>query len=284
MDNMGLFAFIIFFIDTDGPRVPCFPFMVTNFALPYASWAFASLIIVLRVIAIWNHNIVVSLLSFGVWAGGLALNIRNLTMVQPAYNPLVNACIVVNTHEGLVNSIAVLAADIVLLLTMLIGLLRHANKNPSGVWNLLYQQCIVWILLAATAEIPTVVFLILDLNDVWNEMFTGPALTILSIAASRMYRSLSKHGSITESVSVSSSLPQFSTGVSAPASAQFRRTNTFGPISFASATQTGSTRSAHEAPVFLPADQVLQVEFVPNMSDSSIWHENRAGEATFKKV
>jgi hypothetical protein len=27
----GLLTFIIFFIDTDGPRVPCFPFMVTNF-------------------------------------------------------------------------------------------------------------------------------------------------------------------------------------------------------------------------------------------------------------
>jgi hypothetical protein len=80
----------------------------------------------------------------------------------------------------------------------------------------------------------------------------------------------------------SSSLPQFSTKVSVPGSAHFRGTNTFGPISFASATQSGSTRSAHEAPVFLPADQVLQVEFVPNMSDSSIWHENRASEVAFK--
>jgi hypothetical protein len=71
---------------------------------------------------------------------GFVLMRTRIKQVQPAYNPLVNACIVVNTHEGLVNSIAVLAADIVLLLTMLIGLLRHANKNPSGVWNLLYQQ------------------------------------------------------------------------------------------------------------------------------------------------
>ena len=33
-------------------------------------------------------------------------------------------------------------ADIVLLLAMLIGLLRHENKNPSGMWKLLYQQVI----------------------------------------------------------------------------------------------------------------------------------------------
>jgi hypothetical protein len=63
-----------------------------------------------------------------------------IKQVKPEFNPLVNACIVIHTHEGLANSIAVLVADIVLLLTMLIGLLRHANKNPSGVWNLLYQQ------------------------------------------------------------------------------------------------------------------------------------------------
>jgi hypothetical protein len=177
-------------------------------------------------------------------------------MVKSAFNPLVNACVVAHTHDALANSITVLVVDIVLLLTMLIGLLRHANKNPSGVWNLLYQQCIIWIVVAAIAEIPIMVFLILDLNDVWNEMLAVPGITILSIAASRMYRSLSKHGSITESVSVSSSLPQFS-GVSVRDSAQSRGVNTFGPVRFASATQSGSARS--------PADQVLQVESVPNM-------------------
>jgi len=255
--------------------------MVVNFALPYASWAFASSIIVLRVIAIWNRNIIVSVIAVGMWVGGVALNIRNLTMVKSVYNPLVNACIVERTHEGLVNSIGVFVADIVLLLTMLIGLLRHEHRNPTGIWRLLYQQCIIWISLAAIAEIPAVVFLILNLNDVWNEMFTGPAITILSIGAARMYRSLSKYGPLTESVYVmSSDLPRFS-GVSTP-SARYRTNNTFGPISFATVTQM--TRSENEAPVFLPADQVLQVDFVPGISDSSLGHENRVREGAFKKV
>ncbi|SRR5260370_3239750 len=81
----------------------------------------------------------------------------------------------------------------------------------------------------------------------------------------------------------SSDLPQFSSGVSISASSPPRLT--FGPMSFASGTQSGSIRSACEAPVFLPADQVLQLEFVPNMSDSSLGtHENRSIEAELMKV
>jgi hypothetical protein len=56
-------------------------------------------------------------------------------------------------------------------------------------------------------------------------------------------------------------------------------------MNFASSTQLGSFLSGREAPVFLPADQVLQVEFVPDMSDSSLGvHENRVIEAALTKV
>jgi hypothetical protein len=39
---------------------------------------------------------------------------------------------------------------------------------------------------------------------------------------------------------------------------------------------SGIFQSVCEAPVFLPADQVLQIEFVPNMSDSSFGLEGYA--------
>jgi len=63
-----------------------------------------------------------------------------LVQVEAAFNPLVNACVVTKTHNGLVNALAVLVADMVLLLTMLIGLLRHASRHSTGLWKLLYQQ------------------------------------------------------------------------------------------------------------------------------------------------
>ena len=56
-------------------------------------------------------------------------------------------------------------------------------------------------------------------------------------------------------------------------------------MNFTPGTQSRSILSVCEAPVFLPADQVLQVEFVPNMSDSTLGgHENRGIEAALMRV
>jgi hypothetical protein len=43
-------------------------------------------------------------------------------------------------HMALVNAIGVLVVDVVLLLTMLIGLLRHVSRSSVGIWKLLYQH------------------------------------------------------------------------------------------------------------------------------------------------
>jgi len=72
----ALLSLIFMFIGMDSPRSPCDPLVITILALAYASWAFASFIIVLRIIAIWNRNTVVSLIAVGVWLGNIALEIR----------------------------------------------------------------------------------------------------------------------------------------------------------------------------------------------------------------
>jgi hypothetical protein len=59
---------------------------------------------------------------------------------EASFNPVVNACVVTKTHNALANALAVLVADMVLLVTMLIGLLRHASRRSTGLWKLLYQQ------------------------------------------------------------------------------------------------------------------------------------------------
>ncbi|KAI9439565.1 hypothetical protein H4582DRAFT_1536949 [Lactarius indigo] len=193
-----LLTFILFFIQNDAGQVPCQPLVITSFALSYASWAFASLIIVLRITAIWNRNTIVSSIALFMWLAGLGVSIRTLTMIESTYDPVVDTCVVLRTHILISAAATILAADVTLLVVMLIGLLRHAQRSSAGIWHLLYKQCIIWMILAAVAEIPPVVFLILNLNDVWNQMFLGVGITILSICAARMYRSLSKHGSLTE--------------------------------------------------------------------------------------
>ena len=65
---------------------------------------------------------------------------RKLHKITVPYDPIVDACVFLHTNNALANAIGVLVVDVVLLLIMLIGLLRLANRNSTGLWNLLYQQ------------------------------------------------------------------------------------------------------------------------------------------------
>jgi hypothetical protein len=132
-------------------------------------------------IAIWNRNIVVSLIAVSAWLASVALNIRStsrittcshyhlislacacedLTLVRrftdvlvvrtdahasfnkldTMYNPIASACALQHTDGGLGSAMGILVADAVLLLTMLVGLLRHPHRSSTGMWNFLYQQ------------------------------------------------------------------------------------------------------------------------------------------------
>ncbi|KAI0248178.1 hypothetical protein BJV78DRAFT_832257 [Lactifluus subvellereus] len=246
----ALLGFILFIIGSDSGNVSCRPLGIMEFASAYASWTFASLIIVLRVIAIWNREIFVSSFAVGIWLAGIALHTYSLTTLEPSYNAVLEVCIILNLRKSLVNAVGILVVDILLLVSMLIGLLRYAHRSPNGIWPFLYQQCIIWIALAAVAEVPLVVFLILDLNDAWNGMFTGPTIAILSIGAARMYRSLCQHGCLTDFVSFEP--PRVSPGTST-SNPQYRSA-THGPIHFAVATQSSGTATTSDAPVFMPAD------------------------------
>lgn len=68
------------------------------------------------------------------------LTLTHISKLAGTYNPIIGACIILHTRRALVNALGALVVDGVLLLTMLIGLLRHAHRNSTGIWKLLYQQ------------------------------------------------------------------------------------------------------------------------------------------------
>ncbi|KAI9439563.1 hypothetical protein H4582DRAFT_1536206 [Lactarius indigo] len=259
-------TFILFFVQNDsGGKVSCRPFIIANCALSYVSWGFASLIIVLRIIAIWNRNTVVSSIALSLWLVGLGISTRTLALIEPKYDPDLKTCVFLKTHNMISAAVTILAVDLMLLAIMLMGLLRHAHRSSTGIWYLLYKQCIVWMVLAAVAEIPPVVFLILNLNDAWNQMLFGVGITMMSIGAARMYRSLSKHGSLTE---YSSDPPQFSAGL--PLSNFQRREahDVHSKIRFrAASTVTQPNGTMPEPVVFIQAERI-QFESVPDASSS----------------
>jgi len=164
------------------------------FELLFGSFAFAgaSILIVLRIIAIWDGNRIAVAIAMSAWLTDVAILIHNITRLRAAWAPTQSVCVVLNSESTKLNVTATLVTDVVLLVIMLVGLLRLRLHGSTmfGLWKVLWSQGLIWLFLATVAELPSAVFVGLNLNGPFNLMFQTPALIGMSIAATRMYRSL----------------------------------------------------------------------------------------------
>jgi len=72
-------------------------------------------------------------------------------------------CVFLGIESFKLSFTVTLITDIVLLLVVLVGLLRLRSSFPLE--RLLWNQGVLWLLLAIVAEVPPVVFIILDINS-----------------------------------------------------------------------------------------------------------------------
>jgi len=152
----------------------------------------SSLLIVLRIIAIWNKNKVAAAIAIIVWGANAGFYIGWVVRLRSSWSPFQQTCIVTNLPSSKPSLIAIPVTDISLLLIMLVGLfrLRRDGMGIIGLAQVLWRQGIIWLLLAMIAEVPPMVFIILNLNDPFNYMFELPAWITMAIAATRLHRSL----------------------------------------------------------------------------------------------
>ena len=59
------------------------------------------------------------------------------------YDPVFDVCLPTNVHRAMGAAIAIPAADAILFLLMLVGLLLRAHGNKVGIWRVLYNQVIL---------------------------------------------------------------------------------------------------------------------------------------------
>ncbi|KAN0141814.1 hypothetical protein V8E53_000276 [Lactarius tabidus] len=161
-------------------------------AFCYPSFMFNSLLILLRTVAIWERRPVMTIVLTAVWLTNVAFLIHGMTLGESVWVPTENACFVEDSQKAKANVLASVVTDLILLLTMLVGVLRL--ESGSSMWRMLYRQGVVWILLATVGLIPPTIFLWLNLNEPMNLMFETPAMVILTISATRLYRSLVTYG------------------------------------------------------------------------------------------
>jgi len=135
---------------------------------------------------------VVIVMALGVWGTNAAFLIHSVFKIRAVWMPIVDSCNVLNVESTKLNIIITLGTDIILLLIMLVGLLR-LNLHESGAFGLgrlMWKQGLVWLFIATIAEVPPATFIALNLNEPFNYMFTVPSEIAMSIAATRIHRSL----------------------------------------------------------------------------------------------
>jgi len=187
-----------------------------NFILAYMTFALSSLLIILRIIAVWNKNKVIVGLAASVWGINGSFMVQGLAQIRSTWVADGSFCSIPNLRSNLANVISMFVTDFFLLVIMLVGLFRLRCRvgGKFALAPFLWKQGLIWLLLTTVAELPPLVFICLDLNGAFDMMFLTPSLMIMSIAATRMYRSLADFASATEVVMDSATPPRIGRNVS----------------------------------------------------------------------
>ncbi|KAI0000899.1 hypothetical protein BJV77DRAFT_971496 [Russula vinacea] len=136
----------------DVRRLPPLPHFIG-----YIAVASASLLIVLRILAIWNKKRAVVVMAFCVWGINVVFTIQSI--IHSAWVPSGSACAIDNMD------------------------VLKINVLTFGLGRLLWKQGLIWFSIATLAEaLPAVKPL--------DSMFLDPSVVAISIAATRIHRSL----------------------------------------------------------------------------------------------
>jgi hypothetical protein len=181
----------------DTPQINCEVETIFQLIFGYLSIAAASLLIVLRILAIWNKQRVVVAIATGVWGINVIFLILAIVRVRGEWVSAMATCVAANIHVTKLNLIVTPVTDIILLLIMFIGLLHLGfhERSAFGLGRLLWRQGLIWLLVATIAEVLPSVFICLNLNTPFNVMFQIPSMVTLSIAATRIHRGLVDYAS-----------------------------------------------------------------------------------------
>ncbi|KAH9954859.1 hypothetical protein BC827DRAFT_923099 [Russula dissimulans] len=98
----------------------------------YTAVATASLLIAIRVIAIWNRNKIVYAIAIAAWVANVSCMLRAIVEVRGEWSPTSRTCEVSHSTSVKLNIIVTFFTDIVLLLIMLVRLLRWRFGEGGG--------------------------------------------------------------------------------------------------------------------------------------------------------
>jgi len=114
----------------------CQAIMMVNFVFAYTAFFLSSLLIVLRIVAIWNKNKAIVGFATVLWITNVSLIILGITRIRSAWVPGSKICSIPRMESNIPTIISMLVTDIALLLIMLIGLLRLRHRDGGRMFDL----------------------------------------------------------------------------------------------------------------------------------------------------
>ncbi|KAN0118816.1 hypothetical protein V8E52_004927 [Russula decolorans] len=137
--------------------IPKALYTMNNF-FSYVAFGSASLLIVLRIIAIWNRKTIIVIIATGLWLADVAFLIYGTATLRGVWSDESSSCVIINMQSNKINIIAQLTSDVILLLIMVAGLLRlRLEIGDFGLGRILWNQSLIWLMLATVAEVPPAV-------------------------------------------------------------------------------------------------------------------------------
>jgi hypothetical protein len=85
-------------------------------------------------------------------------------------------CVNANTRRFLVNAVSMLVIDVVLLISMLVGLVRSPHSGSFGLWQVLFQQVVPYFPSPLAADVSEVHHLVGPGDDFGSSPY-GPLIS-----------------------------------------------------------------------------------------------------------
>ncbi|KAH9969912.1 hypothetical protein BC827DRAFT_47296 [Russula dissimulans] len=118
-------------------------------------------------IALWEQRKVVIAMGSALWlANATAYTYSMSTFRGHKIGGVTGACVLIDSSGSTIIVLSTFITDLVLLSLMFAGLLRwHNSRRRGGIWWLLYTQGLARAVVFTLAGLPTVIFVMLDLNE-----------------------------------------------------------------------------------------------------------------------
>ncbi|KAI0032365.1 hypothetical protein K488DRAFT_85908 [Vararia minispora EC-137] len=170
--DASMFAFAADIHNPIQKHISCQSIIASMSTFGILSLLASSSLMLLRAIALWDGNRVIVVLVALVLFGSLGTSIRALVLMDGIPDPLLpgEGCFMINDQALWTSYAAFLVTEVLTFFLTVTGLYRFKLRfgGTSGLWKLLYQHGLFWVVLAMLVDVPSLVLLGLDLNQVMN--------------------------------------------------------------------------------------------------------------------